>query len=197
MRRDESELTHRVYQTQSIENSVGDWVRMVEEDKKELEIEMTNSEIQGVSEDVFKSYVKKKVKINHLKYLNTLKKKHYKSNKLECKELKMAEYMTSSRFNLKKKQLLFKLRSRTLDVEQNFKNQKQSPWCLTCGLFPETQGHLLQCPEIVTKLNYLKGIASKLDENDVYSSIAKQEIIVSIYSDIIEERENIINNVIE
>ena len=47
---------------------------MVEEDKKELEIEMTNSEIQGVSEEVFKSYVKKKVKINHLKYLNTLKK---------------------------------------------------------------------------------------------------------------------------
>ena len=78
LRRDESELTHRVYQTQSIENSVGDWVRMVEEDKKELEIEMTNSEIQGVSEDVFKSYVKKKVKINHLKYLNTLKKKHSK-----------------------------------------------------------------------------------------------------------------------
>ena len=83
------------------------------------------------------------------------------------------------------------------DVKQNFKNQKQSPWCLTCGLFPETQGHLLQCPEIVTKFNYLKGIASKLDENDVYSSIAKQEIIVNIYSDIIEERENIINNVIE
>ena len=96
-----------------------------------------------------------------------------------------------------KKQLLFKLRSRTLDVKQNFKNQNQSPWCLTCGLFPETQGHLLQCPEIVTKLNYLKGIASKLNENDVYSSIPKQEIIVNIYTDIIEERNNIINNVID
>ena len=92
----------------------------------------------------------------------------------------MAEYVTSSRFNSKKKQLLFKLRSKTLDVKQNFKNQKQSPWCLTCGLFPETQGHLLQCPEIVTKFKYLKGIASKLDENDVYSSITKQQITINI-----------------
>lgn len=103
----------------------------------------------------------------------------------------MAEYIKDSRFSLKKKQLLFKLRSRTLDVKANFKNGNQNPWCSSCGLFAETQGHLLQCPTLVQNLHYLRGKTSKLNENDIYSTIEKQEIIVNIYSDILEVRENL------
>ena len=72
--RDKSELIHRVYDTQKNDNSIGDWVRLVEQDKNELGISMTDQEIQGVSKEVFKTFVHKKVKINHLKYLNNLKK---------------------------------------------------------------------------------------------------------------------------
>ena len=107
---------------------------------------MTDEEIQGVSKNVFKTYIKKKVEINHLQFLNTQKKKHSKSEHLNCIQLKVAEYLKDSRFNTREKQLLFKLRSRTLDVKQNFKNQHKTPWCVSCGLFQETQSHLLQCP---------------------------------------------------
>ena len=40
-------------------------------------------------------------------------------------------------------------------------------------------------------LHYLRGKTSKLNENDIYSTIEKQEIIVNIYSDILEVRENL------
>ena len=117
-------------------------MRLVEADKQELGIELTEEEIQGVSKEVCKNFVKKKVKINYLKYLNNLKTKHSKSDSLVCTEVEMAEYISTPRMDTKKKELLFKLRSRTLDVKENFKNQQQNPWCISCGLFQETQGQL-------------------------------------------------------
>ena len=59
--RDESELIRRVYTTQKISHNAGDWFTMVEKDKKQLGIDMTDAEIQGVSKQVFKRYVTKKV----------------------------------------------------------------------------------------------------------------------------------------
>ena len=101
----------------------------------------------------------------------------------------MAEYISTPRMDTKKKELLFKLRSRTLDVKQNFKNQQQNPWCISCGLFQETQGHLLQCPPLVKNLQYLKGQTAKLNDKLIYGSIDQQILIVNIYSDILEARE--------
>ena len=84
------------------------------------------------------------------------------------------------------KQLLFRLRSKTLDVKQNFSGQHKNLWCISCGLFPESQRHRLQCPQLVINLKYLTGKASKLNENFIYGNIHQQEMIVNIYSDILE-----------
>ena len=62
------------------------------------------------------------------------------------------------------------------------------------GLFQETQGHLLQCPELVKHLNYLKVNFLKLNENFVYGSLHQMKMIVKIYSDIMEIRENLQNS---
>ena len=61
----------------------------------------------------------------------------------------------------------------------------------TCGLFQETQQHLLQCPPLVENLQYLKGKTSKLEEQFIYGNIEQQHMIVNIYSNILEERENL------
>ena len=67
-----------------------------------------------------KKILKKKVTIAHLKYLNGLKEKLSKAKHLNCRELKQAEYIQNSTFTTREKRLLFKLRSKTLDVKQNF-----------------------------------------------------------------------------
>ena len=95
--RDDSELIHRIYNTQKVASSTGDWVRLVEADKEELGIGLTDEEIQGVSKEMFKTYIKKKSKINHFKHLNTLKSKHSKSEFIECSDFKMAEYIEDPR----------------------------------------------------------------------------------------------------
>ena len=191
LHRDKSELIHRIYTTQNISNSTGDWVRLVEADKTELGISLTDEQIQGVSKTSFKTYVKKKVTQNFLQHLERLKSKHSKSKFLSCDKLKVAEYIQSPLFSTKEKELLFKLRSKTLDVKENFPGQYGSTWCRSCGLFPETQSHLLQCPEIAPKLKTINNSYSEVYENQIYGNIEEQQIIVSIYSEVLLVRESL------
>ena len=128
-----------------------------------------------------------------MKDLNGFKKIHSKSKYLEYNEVKPAKYIVDSRFTTKQKQLLFRLRSKTLDVKHNFKHQHTNLWCISCGLFTETQSHLLQCPALVTNLKFLNVKTSKLNENFIYGNLEQQEMIIKIYSDIIEVRENLQN----
>ena len=194
--RDKTELIHRVYDTQRNSSSVGDFVRIIDADKLELGIDASDDLILVVSKNVYKSFVKSKVKNNHVKHINNLKKKHSKSKYLSCTQLKVAEYVENTRFTTLEKQLLFRLRSKTLDVKQNFPGQHRNPWCKSCGLFQETQSHLLQCPELVKCLQYPAGRPSKLNENHVYGNIDQQKVIVQIYSDILEVRENLNKNML-
>ena len=164
---------------------------MIESDKKELNINMTDKEIQGVSKETFKSFVKKKVKEKFIHNINSLKAKHSKSKYLNCEVLQVAPYIEDSRLSTKNKQLLFKLRSRTLDVKKNFSGTNENLLCTSCGLSEETQSHLLQCPPLVKNLKYLQGRTSQLDENHIYGDIEQQILIVNVYSDILEEREKL------
>ena len=88
-------------------SNVGDWVRMIESDKKELNIDMTDKDIQGMSKETFKSFVMKKVKSKFIHNIISLKAKHSKSKYLECEDLKVAPYIEDSRLSAKNKQLLF------------------------------------------------------------------------------------------
>ena len=195
--RDESELIRRVYETQKVAKNSGDMWALVEKDKSDLNINMSDMEIQGVSKEKFKNYVTQKVKLKFLKHIEKLKEQHSKSENLKCDELKTAEYIKSPRFSLKEKRLLFKLRSKTLDVKANFRHQHQDTWCISCGLFEETQSHLLQCSKIIEKLSYVVGHISKFSENDIYGSLQKQEIIIKVYSDILDIREKLKQNYLE
>ena len=191
LNRDKSELIHRIYTTQKISNSTGDWVRLVEADKKELGIDLTDKQIQEVSKSSFKTYVKKKVTQNFLQHLKYLKSRHSKSKFLSCDKLRVADYLQSPLFTTKEKELLFKLRSQTLDVKQNFPGQYGSMFCRSCGLFPESQSHLLQCPVIVSKLQTINKNYSRVNEGMIYGDIEEQQIIVNIYSEVLLVRESL------
>ena len=118
--REESELIHRIYKTQITSNSRGDWVRLVQSDKLELNITLTDEEIQGVSKNVFRNYVKEKAIMKHLKNLSESKKKHSKSENMRSDKFTQAEYIKDISLNTSEKQLLFRLRSKTLEVKKNF-----------------------------------------------------------------------------
>ena len=86
LNRKKHELIRRVYESQKIVNCNGDWIRLIEADKKELNIAITDQEIENESHDKFRNYVKIKVKTRHLTLLNDREEKHSKSKFLNCNE---------------------------------------------------------------------------------------------------------------
>ena len=190
--RDKSELIYRVYVAQKNSPVTGDWCNLVESDKIELGISLTDNELQTISKTGFKNIVKKKIQSKYLSFLNELKVKHSKSENLECSTIKMAEYLQSGKFTTREKRLLFKLRSRTVEVKGNFPGQFKDLVCRCCNLAQETQSHLLQCKELVSKLQYLKEDTTNINEMYIYGSLDQQEMIVRIYSDILEARDNLL-----
>ena len=53
------------------------------------------------------------------------------------------------------------------------------------------QSHLLQCPEIVVKLKTINKKWSELNENMIYGNIEEKQLIISIYSEVLQVRENL------
>ena len=49
----------------------------------------------------------------------------------------------------------------------------------------------MQCPKILKELQYLSLKVSTVNENFIYGNIQEQQIIVKIYSDILEVREKL------
>ena len=64
--------------------------------------------------------------------------------------------------------------------------------CKVCKLFPESQSHLLQCPQIVEKLQLLS-LNTKIDENNIYGNVEQQEVIVKLYMQIMKIRSELLD----
>ena len=108
--------------------------------------------------------------------------------------LKPAEYIVSQKFTTREKRLLFRLRSRTLELKGNFPGQFQDLICRTCGLADETQCHLRLCEAIASKLGYVQQQISDLDEHLIYGNAEEQAVIVKVFSDILEARDALLSS---
>ena len=166
-------------------------VRLPDNVRKLLGLELSDEEIETLSKNKFKKFIQKKIENFALFELNELKLKHKKSQYLQSSSFKTAEYLVDSRFSRSEAQLLFKLRSQTLNIKMNFQNQHSITLCQICKLFLESQSHLLQCPKIVPNLKLLS-LKTNVDENLIYGSVENQLIIVKIYMEIMEIRKEML-----
>jgi prenyltransferase beta subunit len=149
---DEKELIFRIYQSQKNSPNSGDWIKLVNADKDVLGIEIDDEEMRYLSKNKFEKYIENKIEKYALLQLNVLKAKHQKSQYLDSNSFKTAQYLIDDRFRKSEANLLFKLRSKTLNLRMNYENQHSNTLCQICGLFPESQAHLLQCPRITPML---------------------------------------------
>ena len=168
---EKTEMINKVYSAQKLSPVSGDWVVLLEEDKQIFDIQMTDDEVKAVSKYKFTKYVKKKAKKLTIEYLTKIKQKHSKSSDLDVQDLSISPYLIDGRFSKDTRDLLFKLRSQTVDVKGNFKNAyfNNHMLCDLCLLFPCTQSHPLQCPQLNTKLVVDKKVT--LSDKDIFGSV--------------------------
>jgi hypothetical protein len=94
----------------------------------------------------FKIMIKTKIRRLAFNDLENLKKGHSKVNAIIYKKFEPQKYITSGTFNNDQIYLLFKLRTRMVDVKRNFKNLYNNEMsCRLCDKEEETQMHLLKC----------------------------------------------------
>ena len=127
-----------------------------------------------------------------VKHLENLKKKHSKSSQLEVRDMSVSPYLVDSRFSKEERELLFKLRSKTISVKGNFPNAyfNNDMLCDLCHLFPCTQTHPLQCPALSVKIVVEKDL--KLSERFIYGTVDQQLLYVKIFAQFWNLREKIL-----
>ena len=176
---EEGSLLKTFFLTQLEQPTRGDWVSTVKQDLAELNINMSFEEIENVSEEAFKKFVKDKVQKAALDYLKSLQLTHSKSENLSYNELSLQGYLKSGTNNMtiKEKSFCFAARSRMIDVRCNYPQGQGQLMCrLGCDT-KETQNHLLDCAAL-TDSNIVQEVPA---HDDIFGKdIAKMEITSKI-----------------
>ena len=189
---DKSELINRVYSAQKLSPVYGDWVKQLDIDKKQFDIKLSDTDMKSISQQKFKNYVQKKSSELTIQYLENLQKKNSKSKKLDMRDMRISPYLQDSRFSKDERELLFKLRSKTIWVKDNFRNAylDNDMLCDLCKLFPCTQAHPLQCPQLMTTMIVDKKL--NINDNFIYGDVDQQLVYVKIYKQYWELREQLL-----
>jgi hypothetical protein len=146
LNRNDNELLKRFYHTQKLFRSKIDWVELVEQDKEDFGIDISDDEILKMKEGKFKSLVNKSVIQKSLDHLNTVADGHLKSKNLVKPKMVREPYFDDSRFSRSDIELLFSLRTRMLDLKGNFSNKYGLVVaCRVSKVHVECQEHILKC----------------------------------------------------
>ena len=147
--------------------------------------------MQKVSKFKIQNYLKKASQELTLQYIEGLKEKHSKTQQYDTSILSLAQYLVDSRFTKSERELLFKLRSRTVEVKNNFQNANpQSLLCDLCNLFTCTQEHVLSCPVLTPHCKIVN--TKSVNHSHIYGNVDQQLVYIKIYSQFWDSRKLLI-----
>ena len=191
--RKSDELINKVYKAQGVKTTKGDWFEMIKKEKEKYEIDISDEEISKMSRFRFKSLVNKKVNKIGFQYLKNIASRHSKSENIlkEAEHMKMLRRKSYLQENIMLKQdaqLLFKLRTKMLDVKSNFGDHfENNLTCRTCKKLDsvENEDHLLKCEALTSEIKNDEGV----EFSYVFDGIEKQKKAVEMFKAVIRKRE--------
>ena len=156
--RDENQLLSRFFKAQNGNLSKGDWSEIVKKDLSDFSLKFTFDQIKHMKYEKFKSIVKKACKIYTLNHLLLTKSSHRKGKNLEYSKIETKEYLLTNKITVSQAMLLFKIRSRMLEVKMNFKEKYlNNDKLLLCKLCEnddlDEQSHVTLCPAVKNNQN--------------------------------------------
>ena len=195
LRRPKNELISKFYHAQKLKPSKGDFVNLVDMDKKLLKINLTDDQISSISDSKYKEMIKKAISEETFKYLINLKKKHSKMDELNYSELKIQNYLKSSNgLTHDEKCTLFKFRVREIDVKTNYRNRHQNLQCELCQSGEDdSQLHLLNCQKLIENCETLANNI-EVEYEDIFEDIESQAKAVRLLTEILEVRTQLFEN---
>ena len=167
----------KVLKMQEKKPSQGDWFSTVLSDLEEFDIKLSIDEIKTIKKRKMKMKVKESMKKLAFKHLSEEKNTKSKSKleNLKYNDLNIQHYFKTDKITSKKKIILFKARTRMINVPHNF---GQKIKCRLCHSGDDDQKHLLEC--LMIKLASPE-ILSNTDAKymDIYSNDIEKQIEIS------------------
>ena len=187
LKKSRSELVRKVYEVQKMISTKNDWFQLVEENRRDLEINKSDEEIETMSKERFKLIVNKSVEKKAIEYLNNLALKHEKAKPLIKEKLTTEKYFLDPNFTKSEIELLFALRTRMVrDIKNNFPHMYNNNMaCEICKVQICSQEHLLKCVELQKHLK----IPEDVEYLDIFRNTEKQLKIVKIIKQVLRVRE--------
>ena len=140
LEKSDTELVKQVYNAQKLQPVKNDWYLQIQQDLKDLNINLSEDDIKSLKRERFKTLVKKSVREQGEIYLSKLRMNHSKSKNLVGR-FSLQDYLTCDQLNIQEKQLLFKFRTQTYDCKANYRRMYEPNLsCLMCGA-EDTQEH--------------------------------------------------------
>ena len=148
--------------------------------------------IRKIKKNKFKRILRKKLKELAFDYLQTLKNIHSKVKHINYTSLEKQNYM--SKFQTRETYLLFKLRSRMINLKANFRNfyNDQDLSCDLCQKgIEENQAHLLECDTLIKNCKELYDDQS-VEYEDIFEEQEKQLKATRLFQVVLETRERLL-----
>ena len=196
LQKSENEMIRKVYEMQKIDTSQGDFVELVNKDKDNLGLNLSDSEISTMNKAKFKKVIKAKTKQAAFKFLLTQKQGHSKMNGLIYTHFEKSEYLNSPLFNTEGIKLLLALRTRTLrGIKNDFRGLYTDIKCpLKCGEDDLTK-HILECRVVKARHNTSEMCNDDVKYEDVFSrNVLKQKQATELYRQLLDIRDEMLNS---
>ena len=192
-----SEIIFRYYNAQNLtlsatENSY-DWTHQINNDKKELNIDLDDQEVRKLSKNKFKSYLDHKIFVAVRNWLEKMRLSHSKCKYLPQFSGKPDNYILSKYLSQDEICKFLKLKTRMIKISDNYCNGNPNILCKMCSLFPETQSHLMTCEKIRKQLEGVIDF-STVDYKFLTGTNSQQETLAKIYTVILKTREDILQD---
>ena len=175
-------MMYKVLESQMKNRTPKDWVTMVLQDFKLLELDMNIEDIKKIKKFECMNMIKRKIEHKALRDLNRVKESHSKVRELKHTLLKMQKYLMPNDENLSKEdaQLIFKLRSRVTETKTNMKGKYDSHECSACGEENENQEHVIKC-NVLLQMNtdYDKEVTNY--DEVLHGNVAQQSKIAKLF----------------
>ena len=119
LQKNSSEMIRKIYEAQKQNPSPGDFCEIVKNDMSAIGLNISEQEISQMKKQKFKDIIKSLARDSALQYLKALKQTHTKLDGITYKNFELQSYLSSPLFNNESRNLLFRLRTRTVNGIRN------------------------------------------------------------------------------
>ena len=141
---DMSTMIRQVYETLKTDSRKGDFVNLIKQDMEELDIVITDEEIQSVTKVQWKKYIHEEVESLALKSLTEENSQKSKTKHIQFDQLSMSKYLENNE-NTLLSQIIFSVRSGTMDIKSWNEWNYQNILCVMCEKSEENNNHFMTC----------------------------------------------------